>query len=266
MKLSVLVGLACAWVLGCGRPARVPDSSPADLSVMTYNVNFALEGDEEEVQAIRAGAADVVFLQETTPGWERSFRAELSASYPVMVFQHSPVRPAGGLGLMSRYPAEVVALSSSPAGYFFAWRAVVHTPVGDVQALNVHLRPPISDDGSVVKGHFSTPPVRRAEMAQHLTLLDPKLPALVVGDFNEDEDGAGAALLRPRQMVSALREFAPSATTWRWPVGPFTITRRLDHVFYEPSAWECLEARVLPAGRSDHLPVVARLRRRDDKV
>jgi endonuclease/exonuclease/phosphatase (EEP) superfamily protein YafD len=258
-----LAVLACA-ALTCarGRPARAPEAGPADLVVMTYNVNFGLEGDPETLGAIRAGAADVVFLQETSAGWERSLRAAFTSAYPHMLFQHSPTWPAGGLGVMSRHPFELRDVSPSPAGFFFAWRVVLHTSVGDVQALDVHLRPPISDDGSVVSGHFSTPPVRRREMEAHLRHLAAGMPSLIVGDFNEDEDGAAASLLPPRGMESALPSFAPGATTWRWPVGPFTLTRRFDHVFYEPAAWACLDARVLDRGRSDHLPVVVKLKRK----
>jgi endonuclease/exonuclease/phosphatase (EEP) superfamily protein YafD len=263
LALGALLALgAGALLCTCGRAPRAPDPGPADLTVMTYNVNFGLEGDPAALTAIRAGGADVVFLQETTPGWERYLRAALAADYPHMIFQHAPTWPAGGLGVMARYPVEVRDVSPSPAGFFFAWRAVVHAPGGDVQALDVHLRPAISDDGSVIKGHFSTPAVRRREMEQHLQRLEAGLPALIVGDFNEDEEGAAAALLGPRGLRSALLEYAPGATTWRWPVGPFTVTRRFDHVFYEPAAWDCLGARVLDEGRSDHLPVVARLRRR----
>lgn len=260
--LALALLAAGAMVCTRGRPPRAPEPGPADLTVMTYNVNFGLEGDDETVDAIRAGGADVVFLQETSPGWERALRASLGGAYPHMIFQHSTTWPAGGLGVLSRHPVEVRDVSPSPAGFFFAWRAVVHTPTGDVQALDVHLRPPISDGGSVVAGHFSTPGVRRREMEQHLLRLTPDLPALIVGDFNEDEDGAATSLLPPRGMRSALAEFDPAATTWRWPVGPFMVTRRFDHVFYEPSAWACLDARVLAGGRSDHLPVVVRLRRR----
>lgn len=141
-----------------------------------------------------------------------------------------------------------------------AGRAIAHTPAGDVLLVNVHLKPPISESGSWVAGYFETPPVRAAEMRAHVERLfvPGDLPVIVAGDFNE-ADGGGLAVLAERNMVSALPEFS-SATTWRWPVGPFTLRRTMDHVVYASSQLECLGARAIEAGRSDHLPVVARFR------
>jgi endonuclease/exonuclease/phosphatase family metal-dependent hydrolase len=263
-RLAALVVLAPLVVWCVPRPRLQPAApSSEDLVVMTYNVNYGLEGDRSGLEAIRRGAADVVLLQETNPGWEQTLRGELHGIYPFMQFAHSDRWPAGGLGVLSRFPFEVRDVSPSPEGWFFAWRVMVHAPAADVQVLNVHLRPAISDDGSVVKGYFTTPAVRRRELEHHVKLLEPAIPALVVGDFNEDEAGAASAVLAALGMRSALPDFEPDQTTWRWPVGPFTIRRRFDHIFYAPASWVCVGARVVDAGRSDHLPVVVRLRLRE---
>jgi endonuclease/exonuclease/phosphatase (EEP) superfamily protein YafD len=45
-----------------------------------------------------------------------------------------------------------------------------------------------------------------------------------------------------------------------------TVRQRFDHVMFDGFAFECLDARALPLGSSDHLPIVARLRLRRGSV
>jgi endonuclease/exonuclease/phosphatase family metal-dependent hydrolase len=100
--------------------------------------------------------------------------------------------------------------------------------------------------------------------------LDRALPTLVVGDFNEDEDGRAVAYLARAEwndghdarsvnvnvkMKSALPEFAPDRPTWRWPTSFHTFERRLDHIVYDLRL-EPLDVQVIDAGNSDHFPVV----------
>lgn len=245
------------------RPAR---PGRGDLTVMTYNVNFALADDRATRDAIGASDADVVLLQETNDAWAAAIRAQHAGRYPHMRFAAPGHMRAGGLGVISRWPFEVTDVSPSDGGFFIAWRVLVHAPTGDVQMLNVHLRPQVTDDGSFVRGHFSTGPNRRREIVRHLRTLQPGVPVLVAGDFNEPERGDAARAVRARGLRSALAMYAPGAMTWRWPVGPLTVRQRFDHVMFDDFAFECLDARVLPLGSSDHLPVIARLRFRRGSI
>jgi endonuclease/exonuclease/phosphatase (EEP) superfamily protein YafD len=161
-RLVVVVGLvavvgggACA---GCGdtgvlAPVRGP-KTPNQLRVMSYNVNFGVAGDRSTIEAMAAAQADVVFLQETNEVWQRAMVARLGKTYPHARFTHPESWPAGGMGLLSKYP--VVSLEHLPSvgGLFFAWRVVLDTHLGRIQVLNVHLRPPMSDGGSWVVGFF----------------------------------------------------------------------------------------------------------------
>lgn len=256
-RILLLLPLAAALSLGCAsRPARravepLPDRP--HVTVMTFNVNFALAGDPDTVAAIADQDADVIFLQETTADWEAVLRSNLAASHPHMVFKHWP--PAGGLAVLSKRPlADVEYLPARD--WFPAARVVLDTPLGPLQVLNVHLRPPLGDGGSVVRGYFSTKPIRQREIDAFAAALDPSIPSLVVGDFNEHEGGRALKWLRDeRGMRSALPEFEPYATTWRWRTSVLTLRGRYDHIVYDRRL-EPLRVEVRRAGRSDHLPVV----------
>lgn len=248
--IGALLGLSLAACASPPRLARAPAPHEQALTVATYNVNFGLASDPATLSAVGATGADIVLLQETTPGWELAIRASLAAEYPHMAFHHSG--GAGGLGVLSRHPIEVDVLPAT-RGWFPALRVRVQSPLGPVQCLSVHLRPPLSESGSVVSGYLTTPSVRTAEMQAFAADLGPDIPTVVAGDFNE---GSGGALdhLESLRFVDAVPEFHATAPTWRWSTSVGEITASLDHVLYRDLV--PIDARVVQAGRSDHLPVV----------
>lgn len=247
---------AALLCFGCG-PKRVASPVPpneAALRVMTFNVNYGLAGDDSTLDAITAADVDVVFLQETTPAWEKTIRARLSDRFEHIEFVHCC--GAGGLGVLSHLDVDSRGVLEPPAdGWFPAWHLVFQTALGPVQALNVHLHPPVSDTGSFVSGYFSTRRVREAEIETYWAALDPEIPTIVAGDFNENEKGRAVSFLRSKGLESALPEFAPSAETWRWQTSVGRVSSTLDHVVYDPRL-EPVDARVIEQGRSDHMPVV----------
>ena len=256
--------IVLALVIGCGGDARSPLPLPVGrsrLTVMSYNVNFGLAGDPEGEAAIRSGDADVVVLQETTADWERALRPGLRDRYPHMRFRHCC--GAGGLAILSRYPIDDRDyLPRVGDGWFPAWRVIVATPLGPIQVLAVHLRPPLSEDGGIVGGYFTTPAIRRAEIETFARSLDAALPTLVVGDFNEPVEGSALRFLADRGLRSVLPELHPGANTWRWPTALGTIHSQLDHIVYD-ARLVARDARVITAGQSDHWPVVAIFERAD---
>jgi endonuclease/exonuclease/phosphatase family metal-dependent hydrolase len=138
----------------------------------------------------------------------------------------------------------------------------VESPLGRVQVLAVHLRPQLSESGSFASGYFTTPGVRFDEMAKYYGYLEPSLPTLVVGDFNEGRRGLAVGYLERRGFKSGLGEFQ-SKPTWRWPTSIGSVSAELDHIAYR-APLEPLNVRVISAGRSDHLPVVGRFTLRRD--
>lgn len=263
MKRSILgpAGvLLSALVTACGgspspRAAEAPAPGQPSLRVMTYNVNYGTAGDEETLAAVDRGKAELVLLQETTPAWEEALRARFGAEYAHVGFRHCC--GAGGLGVLSKYPyTEQDYLEPPERGWFPAWRLIVESPLGRLQVLAVHLRPQLGDNGGVVSGYFTTPGVRGAEMETYFSRLDRGLPTIIAGDFNEQRGGRALDYLAERGFKSALSEFDDSASTWRWQTSLGQLEREFDHVVYGPGL-RPLSARVLDAGRSDHLPVVA---------
>ena len=182
---------------GCSHAPELQPTPPGPrpaLRLMTYNVNFGIAGDGPTLAAIESGQADVVFLQEINKPWETSLRARFDGAYPHAVFY--PRGGAGGIGVMSRLPIRAQELiprgsrrlvpGAAPGARFAA---------GPLQVLVVHLRPPVSDGGSFISGHFTAPAIHKKEIARFCQTLDRNLPTMVVGDFNEEEDGRAIVYL-----------------------------------------------------------------------
>jgi endonuclease/exonuclease/phosphatase family metal-dependent hydrolase len=258
-RLLLFALLAAGVFIHCAPSPRAPAPPPAGtptLRVMTFNVNFGVSTAPENVAAIRDSGVDVVLLQETTAETEAVFRRELADLYPHMRFRECC--RAGGLGILSRHPIVDEQWIDSQLGWFPAWRFVVDAPIGEVQLLDVHLRPPVSDSGSWVAGYVSTGPFRRQEIEAFWSNVRADLPTIVAGDFNENERGDAIDWLEARGFTSVLPMFEQSAVTWEWPLPLATLRARLDHIIVGPGL-SAHAAAVIEAGRSDHFPVVAEL-------
>ncbi len=259
LPLAALLAIVAA--LSCAAPIRTPQTARPDetrLRVVTYNVNYGLAGDPATRAAVFAHDADVIVLQETTPRWAFELGSDPAiADYPHVRFVHS--RGAGGQAILSRLPLVFVETLSPPdEGWFPALRAVVDVRGRDVQLLGLHLRPPVSDGGSFVAGYWNNDRIHSAEIADYWAALEPDMPTVILGDFNESADGAAIEFLEARGLINALPLFAPGAPTWRWDTWIGEITHDLDHVMHGPD-FRLLDARVVQRGRSDHLPVVVDL-------
>jgi endonuclease/exonuclease/phosphatase (EEP) superfamily protein YafD len=97
--------------------------------------------------------------------------------------------------------------------------------------------------------------VRVAEVEHHLPHLDPKLPTIIAGDFNEGDGGRALRRLGEAGFVDVLDDLGIRGSTWRWGA----LRARLDHVLID-DRFDALDGEVLDAGRSDHLPVRVRVR------
>lgn len=251
--LSLL--LLLSPLTACARPAQAPSApNPGrpHFTLLTFNVNYGLRDAPQNLLAIVEADADVVLLQEATPALERATQRRLKTLYPYQ--QYRFCCGAGGLGVLSKHPFEDVDYIDSPIGWFPGWWVRVETPLGPVQMLSVHLRPPVSDSGSWVKGYFTTGPLRQKELAAYMAKREPGIPTIVAGDFNETR-GKALTLLEEAGLDDAVEAFHPDdAITWRWRTSVGRIELALDHVFHDERL-RALNAEILETGASDHFPV-----------
>lgn len=260
----VVLALVAVSVWRCS-PVALPtlrtapsSSGEAELTVLTYNVNFGMAGDGPTLDAILNADADILVLQETTAEWRAALSARLEARFPHQMWL--PPRnglAAGGAAVLSRWPLRDTKTSSSATGWFDALSAVVETSNGPVHMVALHLEP-VGTLGALrtISAHH------RREVEAHVRRLgiDASSPTIVVGDFNEERGGALHYLER-RGFEDAVDRFAPGRPTWRWPIGSHTLRLQLDHVLHS-EAFAVVRTDVLDEGRSDHLPVRVELRLR----
>jgi len=221
---------------------------------MTYNVHWANPAPTTSLDAIDKADPDVVLLQEITSEWKTLLEKRFKDRYPHRIYH--PGR-AGGIAVLSKLPIKRDELWHAPnTGAFFpAQRIILDTPRGDVQVLNVHLRPAI-EGGSWIKGFMSTPAVRRREIEAHWLKID-KLPTIVAGDFNEDPDGLAIDFLAGHGLA---RVPTSGPTTWHYEQivkgKPWDLLKMdIDHVLVDGN-FTAKDAHVMDAGTSDHRPVV----------
>ncbi len=255
--------LVAAWAgltLSCSAPqAAAPAGSggdPAGLRVVSYNINWGSPAPERVVEFLRSVDAGIVCLQETHPRWEALLTGRLADVYPHAKFVTSG--GAGGIALLSKHPLREVRALEAEAGWFPALRAEVDTPLGSVQVLTVHLRPPLSERGSATpSAMYQAPKIHRAEMAGFLAAMDRSRPLLIAGDFNEEEGSGAVRQLIDDGFTDALSLFDRTARTWEWPVvSGVAVRRRYDHILAN-APLRCVAARVGDVQASDHYPVVA---------
>ncbi len=246
--------------LSAGCSTRQQPRSPAPgrsaLRLVTYNVNYGIPGDGPTIRALAHARGDIVLLQETNPAWQDALTTALGARYPHSFFEHRGA--AGGIAVMSALPIEDVEVLEPTAqgSWFPALRVVVRTDKGPLQLMGLHLRPQISNSGSVVSGYLFTPSVREAEVRGFAQQLDPKLATVVAGDFNESSSGSATDLLREQGFADVLAKFQPGADTWRWNTSLGEVSSGLDRVLVRGDGFMPINAQVMKAGRSDHLPVI----------
>jgi endonuclease/exonuclease/phosphatase family metal-dependent hydrolase len=256
MKSGIALVFLMVVSLGC-RSVRQPKAMErADFNILTYNVNWGGAGADQVARFILESGAEIVCLQETTPEWERIIKREASRDYLFSEFRESKGRMGGGLAFLSKVPAREIAYIPSETGWFDGWVVEFATAAGPVQVLNVHLRPPVSDRGGWVSGYLNTRDDRVTEMERFYKHVNPGVPLVVAGDFNDSEDSQVVEWLEKRGLTNALPQFDRSTPTWRWKYRGVSLKRRMDHVVYSPEL-VCAGAKVIEAGPSDHFPVLA---------
>jgi endonuclease/exonuclease/phosphatase family metal-dependent hydrolase len=248
------VGVGALLLCGCSTVRKPQTATRPHFQIVTYNVNRG-SSPGEIAEVIRTNAADIVCLQEVD-NLENGIRAALSKEYRTIEFHDSEERVGGGLIFLSKFPAREIVRIPTANGWFDGWVMAFETPLGPVQVLNVHLQPPYGRWGGWVGGYFTTRGDRLREIKHFYSYCDPKLPLIVVGDFNDTSHSRAVRFLKRHGLKNALPQFDRHTPTWYWPTRLITLRRRMDHILYS-SELECASARVILGGPSDHFPVEA---------
>jgi len=234
------------------------------LRLLTWNVLHGNRQYRGVAAVLRSADADVVCLQEVTPGLESCLRESLADRFPHMVFgARSSI--GDGYAVLSRFPVtETEHLQNSGLGRP-AGRVEILTEAGRIQVLNLHLTYPQVGSGSLVEraqSYVETAAVRRVEVQHFCKSLDASVPALVAGDFNSFEDEASVRYLSEELgLVDAYRALHPERSvadvTWCQNGDPAALMQaRIDYVFAS-RALSPLAAEPISSLLSDHRPVTA---------
>lgn len=218
------------------RPAaRAPDEGQT-LRVMAYNMGPASLTPQLAVDAVAGADADIVALQEVTPGTASLLRQKLSQRYA-----YSVLRPEeGDTGLLSRYPI-VESEFFRPAGVGRrALLAALDVAGTRLHILVVHPQPPVAlrPGGGLIPAGTRFGPLEREiiDIANRAASLP--APVIVAGDFNMSDQSQAYAYLAGR--------FGDAFRTAGWGLGftfpdrdprsgrAVTPLVRIDYVFASP--------------------------------
>ncbi len=161
---------------------------------------------------------------------------------------------------MSKFPFTTQYYIDPHIGWYPIWIVTAATPLGKMQIANLHLTPPLESESSMgflASAVFTTPAVRLAEARYVYSLLNPKLTTIIAGDFNENETGSAVNFMQ-KHFYDVFKIERPSIYTWHWETPLFTLTDRLDHIFYSHDLAQ-VRLQVLKAGNSDHFPLMVDL-------
>jgi endonuclease/exonuclease/phosphatase (EEP) superfamily protein YafD len=256
--VAALAAAACLLSGFCCGPALRHEPRPPTLgegdghfTIATFNLYFPASNDPSTVELVGLTGADLIFLQEVSHDWESVLRSRYHEAYPNMLF--AAAGGASGLGVLSRFPVRDEGLLPAALKHP-AWLIGVQTPRGEIHVLNVHLRASRRPQQNLIAGLLSMAADHELEIRRFVEASRVE-PTLVVGDFNEGQNGSAVAWLERRGFVDAIGRYRPGEPSARALGGLYEST--LDHILFHPSL-PALDAWVLHGGHSDHWPVLAR--------
>lgn len=239
VALVLLVGLHI-WVLF----PYLPTNSQAPLSpdartLLAWNV-YAGNGRHDEILSlIRDAEADVVLLQEVTPGLGMKLQA-LREQYPVVEF--SPSSDAFGIAVLSKKPFKEVTIQRIGEELF---NTVVAKFDDGVTFVGVHTLPPAGAHYSRIRNQ------QLRELAEFVTSQEG--PAIVAGDLNVSPWSPHfRQFIRDTSMTDTRRG---RGLLNSWPSHRLLTRIPIDHVLVTGEI-EVGELKVLSDSHgSDHFPV-----------
>ncbi|CAB9502810.1 expressed unknown protein [Seminavis robusta] len=179
-----------------------------NFTVATYNVFYVCKAptNQQVLDTILRCDKDVVTLQEVNDEWESFVTSSvLSDVYPHIRFHNPPGNSWAGYAVLSKHPIKRWTVIPKTERWWYPAGCVTlqipthqepEHPFQTLQLLVVHLRAPVEisvepywwgGHANWIGGFFSqrVKQKRLHEMQTFASALDPSLPTVVVGDFNE---------------------------------------------------------------------------------
>ncbi len=217
-----------------------------EITVASVNLQFDNFAYDRAIEWLQRNPADIVLLQEVTPGWADAFaRAELPYPYASVAPREDPY----GIALLSRWPiAEIRAADFADDGLPSVVATVlVKKTTLQIVGLHTHwpLLPGLQDSRDRVLDAAAAE-VRKASV-----------DSVLLGDLNLTPYAPAFARLLER---SGLRD-AFGDRLWRptWQAGFWPVALPIDHVLV-PAASCVVRTGIGPSIGSDHRPVLVTLR------
>ncbi len=239
------------------------------LRIVSLNQRYKNWGVEQILDAIAQQNADLVAIQELSQPVAEALATEMQQRYPYQLL--APSLSSEGMGLLSRYPFEVVRRSAE----YNAQQVRLTIAGNDVTLINVHLEAPQVDIRRhpqlrflpLVSGYDATE--RERGLAALLRDIDAiEGPLLLAGDFNLSDREASYGALADR-LHDAYREtmlgFGFSFPYWQRVGGvghvpvPFPLIR-IDYVWSRDGILPVQAHTECPTSGSDHCLLAAELR------
>lgn len=234
-----------------------------ELVIVTFNIYMSgyenEEGAAKTIAAIVESAADVVCLQECNAHWQRIMEPEVSDTYPHTYF-FNDVSIWGGRAVLSKYPIT----STDFLDRVFPWwygALFINLDVDgeEMSLLNVHLRAPFPSNPFKVQSQ------RRLEIETHMKKLDSKKNLIVLGDFNTPSGPCHCHMTEVEGFRNALEETGNACYAKSWHIYGL-VGLLYDHIYYNPAAYQLVNAEVRKVGGSDHWPLFATLKGINDDI
>jgi endonuclease/exonuclease/phosphatase family metal-dependent hydrolase len=261
------------------------------IRVATFNVHHICHSptNDKVTFTIANCGADVVCLQETNEKWETCLgaRSEIRQAYPNIRFHNQRGNSWAGFAVLSKFPIETFqVLPQVETWWYPAGLITISLPslrdspkqLRTLQLLTVHLRAPVEwsqkpywwgGHANWVGGFFSerVQRLRLDEIETFSKALNPELPTLILGDFNERRNSSNCLnYLRYLGFENIPKEGGScfgQKSSWCFEIGGLPLLCfDYDHIVYSKQYLEPADdvALVHKDGGSDHRLVSADFR------
>ncbi|NRA40584.1 MAG: endonuclease/exonuclease/phosphatase family protein [Planctomycetes bacterium] len=242
----------------------VQPAMQSEIRISSFNINFANTLYSDLVKNIRLVDADIVCLQETTPGHRKRFSNSLKRLYPYQEF--IPVEGryfASGMGILSKYPIVDFVQLDKKIGIFSFINARISLDDHFIQVMNVHLFPcdfsHISGVISFAQELQSTTAVQDRESRYITSHIDEEVPSVVLGDFNNFSFSQTLQLFLDANLSDSfafIHKMPDDFPTWSWEISGIMLKYRLDYILVD-AACETQAVQVHDDSNSDHKHISA---------